>query len=156
MTEKRFEVLISKPDGWMRFSLLQPGDEVSGQSAEPPTCQLYAAVTGVAGGEHLSTAQQGVLKAEGGFAQLRQARTERQLVVEAGGALVEGANFYDHETVAPFFELLVGEAGGAEPLDAAYLKVGEVVGIVDDALSVGLGVADAELRLVQVWRSSAL
>lgn len=156
MTEKRLEALISEPDGWMRFSLLQPGDEVSGQSAEPPTRQLYAAMTGVAGGEHLSTTQQGVLEAEGSLAQLRQARTERQLVVEAGGALVEGANFYDHEAIALFFELLIGEAGGAEPLDATDLEVGEVVGIVDDALSVGLGVADAELRLVQVRRSSAL
>jgi hypothetical protein len=87
---------------------------------------------------------------------LRQARTERQLVVESGNALVEGANFYDHEAIAPFFELLVGEAGGAEPLNAADLEVREVVGVVDDTLSVGLRVADAELRLVQVRRFSAL
>jgi hypothetical protein len=132
VTEKRFEALISEPDGWMRFSLLQPGGKDSGQSADPPTRQLYAAVTGVAGGEHLSTAQQGVLEAERGLAQLRQARTERQLVVESGNALVEGANFYDHEAIAPFFELLVGEAGGAKPLNAADLEVREVVGVVDN------------------------
>ena len=63
---------------------------------------------------------------------------ETQLVVEASGALVEGANLYDHEAIASCFELLVGEAGGAQPLDAPDLEVGEVVGVVDDALSVGL------------------
>ena len=109
----------------------------------------------IAGGEHLSVAQQGVIETQRGLAQPRQVRAESQLVVEAGGALVEGVNLYDHEAIAPFFELLVGEAGGAEPLDAADLEIGEVVGVVDDALSVGLRVADAEPRLVQGRRSSA-
>src|SRR5215207_9054673 len=43
---------------------------------------------------------------------------------------------------------VAGEAGGAQPLDAAYLEVREVDGVVDVPLSVDLGVADAEPDLV--------
>jgi hypothetical protein len=105
-------------------------------------------VARVAGGEHFSGAQDGVLEAEGGPAQLRQLGAKRELIVEVGGLAVADERLQDDDAVALPFELFVGEASGAEPLDAADLEVGEVAGVVDYPLSVGLGVADAEFRLV--------
>src|SRR5918911_5541360 len=103
---------------------------------------------GVAGGEHLSVAQYGVLETKGGLAEFRQSNAERQLVIEEGGLTIADERLHDDEAVPPFFQLLVGEASSAEPLHAANLKVGEVAGAIDYPLRVGLGVADAELRLV--------
>jgi hypothetical protein len=52
-----------------------------------------------------------------------------------------------------FLEVLVRKSGGAQPLDAAYLEVGEVDGVVDVALGVDLGVADAQVDLVRLYGS---
>jgi hypothetical protein len=108
-------------------------------------------VARVAGGEHFSVAQDDVLEAEGGPAQLRQLGAKRELVVEEGGLAVADERLHDDDAAALPFELFVAEASGAEPLDAADLEVGEVGGVVDDALGVGLGVADAKFRLVDYW-----
>ena len=102
----------------------------------------------MAGSEHLSIAQYGVLETKGGLAELRQSDAERQLVVEEGGLTIADERLHDDEAVPPLFQLLVGEPGSAEPLHATDLEVGEVAGAVDYPLRVGLGVADAELRLV--------
>jgi hypothetical protein len=109
----------------------------------------------VAGGEHLSVAQDRVLEAKGGFAQLNQLGAKRELVVEKGGLAVADERLHDDDAVALLFELFVGETSGAQPLDAADLEVGEVGGVVDDALSVGLGVANAEFRLVNYRPSNS-
>src|ERR671917_909353 len=53
----------------------------------------------------------------------------------------------DDESEAPIFEFFVGEAGVAQPLDAANLEVREVVGVVDVPLRIYLRVADPEGRL---------
>ena len=97
----------------------------------------------VAGSEHFSVAQDLVLEAEGGLAKIREFGADAQLVVEEGALAVADERFHDDDAVALLLEILVGETCGAEPLDAADLEVGEVAGVVDDALSVGLGVADA-------------
>jgi hypothetical protein len=62
-----------------------------------------------------------------------------------------GERLHDDDAVASRLQLLVGEAGGAQPLDAADLEVGEVVGVVDVPLSVGLGVTDPESGLVDYY-----
>ncbi|MEJ7843314.1 MAG: hypothetical protein WKF95_16235, partial [Rubrobacter sp.] len=70
-----------------------------------------------------------------------------QLVVEEGGAVVVNEGLDHDEAEAAPFEFLVGEARVAQPLDAADLEVGEVVGVVDVPLGVYLRVADPENRL---------
>src|ERR687898_315411 len=52
------------------------------------------------------------------------------------------------DSVTFLLQFFIREAGGAEPLDATNLEVGEEVGVVDYPSCVGLGVADAEFRLV--------
>jgi hypothetical protein len=105
-------------------------------------------VARVPGGERFRAAQGGVLEAQGGPGQLRELRPDRQLVVEKGGLAVADERLHDDEAVAPRLQLLVGEAGGAQPLDAADLEVGEVDCVVYVPLGIYLGVADAEFRLV--------
>jgi hypothetical protein len=105
----------------------------------------------VAGDEHLPVAHDRVFEAQGDLAHLRELGAERELVVEVGGLAVADERLHDDDAVALPLELPVGEAGGAEPLDATDLEVGEVVGVVDNALGIGLGVADAELRFVDYY-----
>ena len=106
----------------------------------------------VAGDEHLTAAQDLVLEAEGGFARLRKLGAERELVVEERSLAVADERLDDDDAVTFLLQFLIREAGGAEPLDATNLEVGEVVGVVDYPLRVGLGVADAEFRLVDYYR----
>ena len=74
---------------------------------------------------------------------------ERQLVVEEGGPAVVERAPRRRRSRSPALHLPVGVARGAQPLDAADLEVGEVVGVVDVALGVDLGVADPEFGLVE-------
>src|ERR671917_1257180 len=119
--------------------------------ARPAGRELDARVARVAGDEHLPVAQGRVFEAQRGPAHLREAGAERELVVEEGGPAVADEGLHDDDPIAPFLELFVGEPGGAEPLDTPHLEVGEVVGVVDHPLRVGLGVTDAEFRLVDYY-----
>ncbi len=102
----------------------------------------------VARDEHFSVPEHGVLEAQGCFAELRELRAQRQLVVEEGRLLVAREGFYDDEAEAPLLHFPIRNPGGAEPLHTPDLEVGEVVGVVDYPLRVGLGVTDAQLGLV--------
>src|SRR5918998_826776 len=116
--------------------------------ARPAGRELDARVARVAGDEHLPVAQDRVFEAQRDLAHLRELGAERELVVEEGGLAVADERLHDDDAVALPLEFFVGEIGGAEPLDAPDLEVGEVVGVVDYPLRIGLGVADAEFRLV--------
>jgi hypothetical protein len=109
--------------------------------------EAHAGVAGVPGGDPLSVPEDLVGEAQGDPAGLGEVGSDYQLVVEKGGRVVVDECLDDHEAEAPPFEVLVGEASVAQPLDAAYLEVGEVVGVVDVALGVYLRVADPERRL---------
>jgi len=104
-------------------------------------------VTGVADRDPLPAPQHLVAEAQRDPAGFDELGAHGQLVVEEGGAVVlnEGLD-HDKAEAAPF-EFLVGEARVAQPLDAADLEVGEVVGVVDVSLGVYLRVADPENRL---------
>jgi hypothetical protein len=118
---------------------------------QPAARELYARVARVARGDHLAVADHLVLEAQRGLAQACELGAERQLVVEEGGLVVADESLHDDEAVALILQRFVGEAGGAQPLDAADLEVGEVVGVVDVPLSVGLGVTDPESGLVDYY-----
>jgi hypothetical protein len=113
--------------------------------------ELYARVACVARGDHLSVADHLVLEAQRGLACAYELGAERQLVVEEGGSAVADESLHDDEAVALLLQRFVGEAGGAQPLDATDLEVGEVVGVVDVPLRVGLGIADPESGLVDYY-----
>lgn len=124
------------------------GDELLRNAARTAGRYFYAAVAGAARYDDLTVAQNLVLEPERGFTEVREGRSQDQGVVEAGGALVEGVCLDHDEAVAGPLHVPVRETGGAEPLHAADLEVGEVVGVVDDALRVGLAVPDAQPNLV--------
>src|SRR5918998_1757828 len=110
--------------------------------------EVHASVAGVARDERLPSARDQVLEAQGGAAQVRELGAEDELVVEEGRLAVVGEDLHDHYAVAARFQLLVREAGGPQPLDAAHLEVREADRVVDVPLRVYLRVADAEPRLV--------
>ena len=89
-----------------------------------------------------------VVEAEGYLAELGELRVQRQLVVEERGPAVADEGLHDDEPATPALHLPVGLAGCAQPLDAAHLEVGEVVGVVYVSLRVYLRVADPDFRLV--------
>ncbi len=89
-----------------------------------------------------------VVEAEGYLAELGELRVQRQLVVEERGPAVADEGLHDDEPASPTLHIFVGLAGCAQPLDAADLEVGEVVGVVYVSLRVYLRVADPDFRLV--------
>lgn len=109
--------------------------------------EAHAGVSGVPGGDALPVPEDLVSEAQGHPSRLGEVGADYQLVVEEGGRMVVDEGLDDHEAEAAPLELFVGEASVAQPLDAAYLEVGEVVRVVDVALGVYLRVADPERRL---------
>src|SRR5207249_2374655 len=65
-------------------------------------------------------------------------------VVVAGGGAVADVDFGDGEVDALLLELLVGKPRLAHQLGAGAVEPDEVVGVVDHAHLVGLGIIDAE------------
>ena len=98
------------------FSTAGPEDtgaQLFGDAAGLPGCKLHACMTGAARGDDLPVAEEPVPERERGALRLDKLRRERQLVVEEGGLLVEGAYLRYHEAVSLSLQLLVREPGGA-------------------------------------------
>src|SRR5579863_7894409 len=83
-------------------------------------------------------------KLEHRAAQQYRPRLDQDLVVVAGGRFV-AAGYVDHRQNASVIglETAVREADGAQQFHTAQLKPDQVVGVVDDAHLIGLGVAEA-------------
>jgi hypothetical protein len=77
----------------------------------------------VAARDSLPVPEHLVAEAKGDPPRLGELGADDQLVVEKGGRVVVDEGLDDDEAEAPIFEVFVGEAGVAQPLDAAYLEV---------------------------------
>src|SRR5271169_5167943 len=72
------------------------------------------------------------------------------------GSLVAAASVDDSDEAVVFgFHILITEAELAEKFDSAHFKPNEVVGVVDDAHLIGLGIAHADTGLVHRWARTA-
>jgi hypothetical protein len=71
---------------------------------------------------------------------------DQDFVVVAGRRAIAATGFvYRQDALVLGFQLAVGKAQGAQQFDAANLKPDQVVGIVDNAHLVGLGIAHSHL-----------
>ncbi len=104
-------------------------------------------MAGVSARDPLPASMHLVAEAQSDPASLGELGAYHQLVVEVGGAVVVDEGLDDDKAEAAAFEVPVGEAGVAQPLDAAYLEKGEVVGVVDVPLRIYLRVANPERGL---------
>ena len=83
-------------------------------------------------------------------------RPERQEIVVVGGPLELAADLDHDQEMARVFDVAIGDAPLAQELGPAHLEVDDVVGVMQEAHAVGLGVADAKADLVTERHRSVL
>ncbi len=109
-----------------------------------------AGESGVSFGEQVSVAEDFVAVDDFDVGDALDGGAQSEEIVVECGTFEFAADVDDHEEVAGVFDVAIGEAGAAEQLGAALLEVDEEGGVVEEAHTVGFGVADADFDFVGV------
>jgi len=116
-----------------------------------------AGVAGPAVGDLLGVPLDDVLVAKARASDVDAAGVDREAIVEVGGTCVPGVGLDRHRLDPVVAQRRVAAPKPREVVDARYLEPDEVLGVVCDPLRVGLGEADADLRLeVEAFDSGRL
>ena len=83
-----------------------------------------------------------------GGTDLFHTRPQHEQVVVFGGSVVLAGGVGHHHEQAGVLEGPVGVAMGPQHLRAAHLEIGEIIGVMDPSLTVGLLIPNADLHLV--------
>jgi len=78
----------------------------------------------------------------------RNARAQREQIVERSGQEVLATNLYYHQHVTGLFHLPVAHAGGPQKLGPPQFEVREIVRVMQSALTVGFLISNSNLRFV--------